>query len=412
MKKIIPFILIFTFLLSGCNAQSLKGIDLCGTYDENDLFIDETISLLNEHEEIKIPVIKGLKDTKVQDKINGEIHDRANALIEKHTHINYANYYTRANFANVISIDFSVGFEEFPYAEHIHFNYNLVNGEELKLEDLFMPDTDLLSLVRNAFYKELALYGDYDHNKKLHSPNENEVYKIVKGFMEEENKQFAFSPAGIYLYCKETFAEIKMVKHPEDIAIYSKYMTDDSIFTGEYEGYKNIFTCADTQYDIFDVIEYGYKEDNLWYDFAVGQTYIPYDNPPSDERKEKFDEFVERAIEEERAKLLPFFEKAKANPDKFYIVLSKPSFNMTIDSEYDGEKWNYTYHDTAEINTHIQLFEMPMEIYETVYKDKIIETYRYEYFAMRGGAWLDTENLDGATFHETNDSQTYNYMEG
>lgn len=411
MKKAL-LLLIFTLVLSGCSSPpELTGIDLYGTYNQNDLLVDETVKPLNEEDEIKIPVIKGLKDTAVQDKINNEIYTRATALIEKYPVINYANYYTRANFANVISISFSVGFDEEPYAEHIYFNYSLTDGKKLKLEDLFMPDADILSIVRTSFYKELAFYGKYDHEKQLHSPDENEVYKVVKDFMAEEDKQFAFSPSGIYLYQNNNFAEIKMLDYAEDIAIYSRYMTKESIFTSEYEGYKNIFTCADTQYDLFDIIEYGYIEDNLWYDFTVGETYIPYDNPPEDARLAKFEVFRQKAIEQECTNLETFRETAKANPDKFYIVLSKPSFHMDNDFEYENGQWHYTYYDTATIYSNTQLFEMPMEVYEAVYKDKIIETYRYEYFAMRGGAWLDTENLEGATFSEITDTQTVNYME-
>ena len=288
----------------------------------------------------------------------------------------------------------------------------MVNGEKLKLEDLFKPETDILSIVRHAFYREMAFYGEYDRENKLHSPDENEVYKAVKSFMAKEDKDFAFSPAGIYLYSGDNhFGEIKMLDYAEDIVIYSKYLTDESIFTGEYEGYKNIFTCADTQYDIFDVIEYGYMEDNLWYDFTVGSTYIPFDDPPEDKRREKFEALCHQATEDERAKLDAYRTMAQENPDKFYIVLSKPSFNMELDSSYDNGSWHYTYYDTATVNTHIQLFEMPIEVYETTYKDKILDTYRYEYFAMRGGAWFDTDNLEGATFSEITDTKTYNYME-
>lgn len=414
MKKFIAFSLILILLLSGCNSEpTLSGIDLYGTYDGNDLLI-EGISPENyaDNEEIKIPQIKGLKDAEIQSKINSELYSRTMELIKKHPSAGYTNYYTRANFANVISISFSVGFEEEPYSEQAYFNYNLVNGEQLKFEDLFTPGTDILSIVRHAFYREMAFYGEYDHESKLHSPDENEVYKAVKSFMAEEDKSFAFSPVGIYLYNKNHFAEIKMLDRAEDIAIYSKYITDESIFTGEYEGFKNAFTCADIQYDIFDKIEYGYLEDNLWYDFTVWNTYIPFDDPPSDERLEKFEAFIARVTEEEYSKLTAYREKAKANPDKFYIVLIKPNVNMELESDYTDGKWHYTYFDTATVNTQIQLFEMPVEVYTTTYRDKIIETYRYEYFAMRGGAYFDTENLEGALLTETNDKYTYNYMEG
>ena len=412
MKKLIAFSLILILLLSGCSSEpALSGIDLYGTYDENDLLIYENVIPLDTDEEIKIPQIKGLLDTKIQDKINTEMHNRAMELIEKHPEITYAHYYTRANFANVISISFSVGFEEEPYSEQLYFNYNLVNGEKLKIEEFFAPEVDLLSIVRHAFYREMAFYGEYDRENKLHSPNENEVYKAVKSFMAKEDKDFTFSPAGIYLYSKNNFGEVKFLDFPEDIVIYSKYITDESIFTGEYEGFKNIFTCADTQYDMFDKIEYGYLEDNLWYDFTAWNTYIPFEDPPSDERLEKFEHFRQKAMDEEYAKLTDYREMAKANPDKFYIVLIKPSFNMDMESDYDDGMWHYTYFDTASVNCHTQLFEMPMGIYNTTYRDKIIETYRYQYFAMRGGAYFDTENLEGATFTETNDEYTHNYME-
>lgn len=413
MKKLISLLLLSIFVLSACQSSpELTGIDLYGIFDENDLFIDEIAEPLDGDDEIKIPVIKGLKDTKLQSKINAEIYEEAKELIEKHAPLNYANYYTRANFANVISISFNVGFEEEPYSEQIHFNYNLTNGEKLKFEDLFTPEVDLLSIVRHAFYRELSFYGKYDSKKKLHSPDENEVYKAVKSFMAEEDKNFSFSPAGIFLYSPtNNFAEIKMLDHADDIAIYSKYMTKDSIFTGEYEGFKGAFTCTDIQYDFFDIIEYGYLENNLWYDFTTNEPYIPYDGPPEEERLAKFQAFYESAVEKEYAKIEEYRNLAKANPDKFYIVFLKPSASMDFDSDYDDGKWYYTYYDTAKFYSRIELFEMPVELYDEVYRDKIIDTYRYEYFVMRGGAWLDTENLEGATYNEITDELTINYME-
>ena len=42
-------------------------------------------------------------------------------------------------------------------------------------------------------------------------------------------------------------------------------------------GYKNIFTCANGNYDIFENIEYGYLEDNFWYDITIGSSYEEYE---------------------------------------------------------------------------------------------------------------------------------------
>ena len=49
--------------------QNEKGIDLYGTYDQNDLIINELVEDYNGVE-IKIPKIDGLKNSKVQDKVN------------------------------------------------------------------------------------------------------------------------------------------------------------------------------------------------------------------------------------------------------------------------------------------------------------------------------------------------------
>ncbi len=415
MKKLLSILLFSVLILSACsNPPAPTGIDLYGTFDENDLLIDETVIPLNEENDIKIPQIKGLKDTKIQDKINSDIYARATELIEKYSDVNYANYYTRANFANVISISFSVGFEEEPYSDGIDFNYNLVDGEKLKLEDLFMPDVDLLSIVRTAFYKELAFYGEYDSEKKLHSPDENEVYRLVKGFMSEDDKRFTFSSSGIFLYYKNNFAEIKMVDYPSDIAIYSKYMTDKSIFTGEYEGFKNAFTCSNTQYDIFEKIEYGYLEDNLWYDFTIGKDYIPQHEEGFDaEKAEKYTALKQDMYQKFYALIESYQTIAKNNPDTFYTVLFKPSCSLYISSEYNDGRWFNTFSNLASAYNSIYIYSMPFEVYENSFKDLIIDTYRYEYFAMRGGAYLMEDELpEGVQLEVKKDSYLYNYITG
>ena len=55
---------------------------------------------------------------------------------------------------------------------------------------------------------------------------------------------------------------------------------------------------------------------------------------------------------------------------------------------------------------------MPMEVYENVYRDKLLDTYRYQYFEMRGGAYLDTDANDGATITRLDSSKLYNYITG
>ncbi len=409
MKRLIPLLLIFILIFSACEKNPPTCIDLYGTYDENDLLIEEFLLTKND-EELKIPQIKGLKKLSVQDKINNEIMEKATELIEKYPHVNYTYFYDFANFANVLSICFRVGFDHEPYGDSVYFNYNLVDGSHLTLEDLFLEGTNILQIVRSSFYKSMALYGNFDDETYVHSPDENAVYKAVTNFMSSK-KDFAFSPSEIYFYDGDNMASVKTLDIYDCVGIYSKFLTKESIFTGEYEGYKNVFTCADTNYDLFDVIEYGYAEDNLWYDFTVGENYISSDDPPSDERLEKFNAFREKTINSMRSEIDKARLTATQNPDKFYVLLVKPSVNIDVDSEYFDGDWHYTYYDTATVNLSVQLYEMPIDHYEAVFKDKIIETYRYDYFTMRGGAYFYEEELEGVTLHETDESYTENYME-
>ena len=421
MKKLlttlISFLIVFSIFAFGItyyaisnfnNTSTLTGIDLNSTYDTNKLLIDHTYETYNGIE-VEVPRINGLKDSLVQDKINNDIIERVDLLLDKYPEFNYCHYYAQSNFANVISIAFTVGFDQEPYYEAIYLNYNLVDGNRLTFEDLFLPDTDILSLVREGFYKALSLYGNYDSESALHSPNEEQIYKLVKNYMASSDKSFAFSPTEIFLYSGDNMASITMLDHADDICIYTKYLTEEDIFTGEYPCYKNIFTCASSNYDVFDKIEYGLIEDNLWYDITVSNYY---EGSADSEKATAFENFTSTVYKDFDITKDEYCLLAQNNPDKFYIVLAKPSVQMFTHSEYQNGEWQYNHSRMASVYNNTQVFEMPISLYESVYRDKIVETYRYPYFAMRGGAWLDSENLEGATFSQTETSTLYNYITG
>jgi len=428
LKKLIIGLLIFLIAfaliavgityLSIQNANKIEivesnktGIDLYGTYNQNDLIINELKETYNGIE-IEIPELSGLKSSNIQSKINNDMKTRIYDALEKISDIRYANFYARANFANVISISYYIGIES--ASEHITLNYNLVNGERLKVEDLFVSDVDLTEIVRNAFYLSMVQNNQYNSDYTTNgvvSPNESELYKAVKSYMESDEKLFIFSPADIAFYNNDgSMATAKMVYIADKVAIYSKYLTEESLFIRDDIGYKNLFTCANGSYNVFEKIDYGYMEDNYWYDVTVWADYRPEE--VDKEKQDKFDSFKEKIYEDIYDKVYEYREIAKKNPDRFYILFSKPTINMYMDSKYENGKWNYTYSDMATVYQNIEIYEMPMEVYENVYKDKIIDTYRYQYFEMRGGAYLDTNADDGATITQNRNEELYNYVTG
>ena len=387
------------------------GIDLYGTYDQNDLTINKLKETYNDIE-IEIPELLGLKNTNVQKKINQDIKARIYEALEGLTDIRYANFYTRANFANVISISYYIGIEN--SSEHITLNYNLVDGERLKVEDLFVSDADLTEIVRNAFYLTMVQNNQYNNeytNNGIVSPNENDLYKAVKAYMENDKKLFVFSPSDIAFYNKDgSMATVKMIDVANKVSVYNKYLTEESLFIRDDIGYKNLFTCANGSYDVFEKIDYGYMEDNYWYDVTVWAGY--QDEEIDEGKQEKFNDFKSQLYNKTYDKVYEYQEIAKKNPDKFYILLSKPTINMYSDSKYENGKWTYTYSDMATVYENVQIFEMPINVYENLYKDKIIDTYRYQYFEMRGGAYLDTYETDGAVVTEIRNEKLYNYVTG
>ena len=382
------------------------GIDLYGTYDENDLLIQTVLESRPDDVEIKIPQINGLKNLEIQEKINQEIYGRVEELLERYPKATYGNYYVRGNFANVLSISYHVG--DGSRYEQLYLNYNLVTGEQLTLEDLFLKDADITQCVRRAFYDMLAQEKIYSEDmdwmpETAVSPDENQVYKLVKGYMESEDYQFMFTPSEICFYYKDYVATLRMVDVADQIAVYSRFMTKESIFVRDDIGFKNAFTCADTQnYDSFKRIEYGYLEPNFWYDITIWDGYL--DNDFTGEKLEKFENFevdmyalLEQRVEEYR-------EVARNHPDKFYILFLKPGVDLYFQSD--------NFSNVAEVKEFVEVFEMPMEVYETTYRDKLIDTYRYIYFVMRGGAYLDYNEGDGAIRQTINESKIYNYITG
>ncbi len=423
MKKLVTGLIIFlaVFLLTcigityklilsadsdADKAAVSEGIDLYGTYDQNDLKILEITEDYNGVE-VKLPEIDGLKNIDVQNKLNEEMRQRIYKTLNKYDKIDYSYIFTQASFANVISIEFTVADEDL--YDRICFNYNLTDGSPLTLEDLFVKDADILSIVRQTFYNEFTMYK-YDEESQSSYPDENELYKTVKCYMEDPNREFSFSPSKIYFYQSGNTADADMTDFANDIAIYSKYMTEESIFTGEYQGHKNIFTCADIPFDMMDKLDYGLIGENLWYDITAAGYYD--ENNPDKEQAERFEKFKNEMYDKTYAVLDEYKLKAQSNPDKFYIVLMKPSVSQYTKSKYNDGEWDTDFSDMATVSNDVQVFEMPAALYETVYKDKILEGYRYKYYAMRGGLYLDTENTDGAVLTQTSDSALYDYITG
>lgn len=375
-------------------------MDPYGTYNENDLLI-HSMEIELKGITADIPQIDGLKDKEIQNKINGDMQRRIEEVCESVLSLNFLEYYVDSNFANVISISVFYGSDD-EYGQ-LYLNYNLVNGEKLDFEELFYEDTDTLEIVRNAFFEAMILYqmsGDI---------SENEYYKIVKSFTDAKDKQFAFTPSKIYLYYKDTTASVKMLDIADEISIYSRYLTEESLYEEDNIGKKDIMTGVSIPYEAFSLFEFGYLHENCWYDITSMKEYTSETFPA--EKRVKYEQFKTEKYEEVYSQIEEYGKDAQEHPENFYIILCKPSFYVEIDSEWNGEEWLEDYRDTAVVTDNFKVLEMSMETFESIYKDKILEAYRYDYLAMAGGIYLDVTE-DEVQVKEQYNQKTYNYMTG
>lgn len=345
-----------------------KTLDLYGTYDQNDLNIEAIEEkIMYVEAPIKIPQISGLKNKDVENKINNDIRERViskfNENINEYAKIEHVDsyVYTEANFANVISIYFSLSYEENGKnkSEHIFLNYELINGERLEFEDLFVKNIDMHQLLRKAFYKVLAsneinasfwsdtyydketeswkidIYEGYDEQNEtaifretdyIPELTEHEVNKLLQAFLNKEEKVFYFSPTTIHIkvndneeYSYDRYVRIDFIDISNDVVIYDRYLTEKSLYEDSNIGIKGLWTC--TYFDLAEYYNCGFATDNLYYEILLDHQYKPSSDYPF---AESIEILKERDLEKANKMLEEYKQIAKNNKDKFYIATIEP----------------------------------------------------------------------------------------
>ena len=398
-----------------------KTIDLYGTFDENDIEIEKLEKKYDGLEKtLKIPQIKGLKNKEVEEKINKDIEKRIDEKIEEIKEkggqdINNYDYYgyninedIYRGFSNVISFTYSIPYtfekkESYSYndieTEKIYFNYELVNGERLKFEDLFKKDTDINSIIRRAFYRTMSKSAEnlgemsegllYDKEKNMwiekiyeYDENGNESYKYkeyipyineydinkkINKFINNGNQEFYFIPSGLYIGESYEYIEFKDIAN--EVVIYNKYLTEESLYENNNIGQKNLWTCAEIKNRIYNSSynEYGFAEDNLFYE--INMLNIWWNETNSYPFKNSFNKICEKTKELSKNKIDEYKQLAKENKDKFYVVY------LTYAVDYDT---NNTEEFSYLISSYISETIVPVDIsYKKDVIDEIIEFYRY-----------------------------------
>lgn len=372
--------------------QSEPGIDIYGTFNQNDLIITSTDHMYNSIY-IELDQIDGLKNNTVQSKINDAIKKEAEAFLDRReTTENAESVLVEASigFANILPVTFTAKNLNNSY-DAFHLTYNLNNGELVKLEDVFTKDADIQAIVKDAFYAQILQNSYYDFEFEesdsdgyLEQTDNEELYKTVKGYMSSDRKDFEIRTNRIYFYYNELTAWVDFIDVIDEIAIYDRFKTDKSLFVNDNIGIKNLVNCADDDLDMWLNIEYGYLHDNLWYDITMHENML---------FETISDSFVKNIRDEQYKSLDEYIKTAKENPDKFYAVLQRSYLNKSNKG-------------TLTLSTKTTLVKMPMTVFESSYKEAMFAAYRANPltpgvdYTVDCGAIIDHASIKGVTFNE------------
>ena len=378
-----------------------KTLDLNGTYNENDIIISENAEIFNSVE-IQIPQISGLKNKDIETKVNNSIREKIYSSLKEYSDIEYMSFYTNANFSNVLSIICTCGLKD--DWKEIYLNYELINGEELKLDDLLSKNTDIYTVVRKAFYRAAA--GSAVRNEDIEEPkydpttntwyiyryewntstessekkkvefviDEDEVAQNIANFINSSRKDFFFSSQGVYLKTYNYFVNFTDIA--DNIVIYDKYLTDESLYERDDIGLKNLFTCAFSCSNVVKYQDYKMLGDNLFYDVAIKESdTVIWNRINAAGVNEKMCELLKK---KSYKKLEEYKELASKNPDKFYVVIIRPLVSM-LDFENNAE-------NTYFIKTQLDIKLAENQESKEANMKQIKEQYRYPNVSFYGSA--------------------------
>lgn len=352
--------------------KDVPGIDINGTYNQNDLKIEEK-SVTKEKVEIRYLQISGLKNKTIENKINKEIEILAlNCYKDKIKDLNEVinvsiNMWELSNFANTISFELSYmakidDDDDGVYLGIKGINYDLNTGEEITIDEIFTSDVPIEDVLRQSAYNSLMsctidtnLIGELIVSD--YGDIEDDIAELIYSYKKGKITNFCYSPIDItIIYDNIHSINIDMEDFAEYIAIYNRYLSEDSLFESEDIGMKNVYTLTNRRKDALYYTNYQ-NEDNYFIEISIDFQCTEDDEFAKMIAQNKIIE-IEKEIEKVK-------QKVRENPNNFYIL------NYYIDI-YTGEEMTtkQTFTKCYEIGNS---YEMTVHDFEENVEDIIIE---------------------------------------
>ena len=233
---------------------SINNIKLHKDYYIDEVKLDEGVNPyeMNYKTSVQYITVEGIKDKTIENNINTKIKSKVDNIVnhinnqnKSKSLINYSvSCYDTFNNANILSISF-VGtavldtFDEnesdtIDYCDSITFN--LVNGNEIKFEDVFTDTAPIKSIIRHIVYRKEAenLYDKKIYERNMEATDPSQVFDDFNSSFKEvdypELENIVFKKMSLY---NETGIT--------NFAIYNGYLSFDIIdgYGGYYPYYIN-----------------------------------------------------------------------------------------------------------------------------------------------------------------------------
>ena len=240
--------------------KDVSGIDKKGTYNQNDLKLEEK-RITREKAEITYFEIYGLKNKIIQDSINDEIRETAlnyykedikdlNEVINVSVRMN-----KMANYSNVLSIELYYVAKKDDNGDGLYdgfkgLNYDLTTGEKISFEKIFTSDAPMQDILRQSAYYSFVENGELEMNLAGDL--------IVKDYNDIEDKVIEF--LDLYKNKEINKAKTNVAKDPNSFYVVNYHI---SLFdrTDLIDGVK-LISCSEagntyemTVHDFEEIIE-------------------------------------------------------------------------------------------------------------------------------------------------------------
>lgn len=210
--------------------------------------------------------ISGLKDKEVETKINKKLA----TLDAKKNEYDNRNCYVNFNMSNVLSIS----------CKEETINVNLIDGEDLKIEEIFNKDTDLSSIILKGIYDTYCSWNGCTYNEEYATEDYyNEIDEdIVEKMQNIKNNNYKiklYENSLNILYPQESDTydnldtSIQFSDFIDSITIYDRFLKDD-IYETKVTDYCTPNSCY---YKINKN-----EEDDVYYikEFLNSKTFLNY----------------------------------------------------------------------------------------------------------------------------------------